>query len=232
MASVNPIRYRGYYYDTETGFYYLQSRYYDPQTGRFINSDDPSFLGADGDLQSYNLYIYCLDNPVNRLDENGHFSWAAFAIGSIVGGFIGGASAAIKGGNAKDVLIAAVVWAVSGGISTVHAIGTVAAGVINRAYTYYSEKTGTKKQRFVKGAVSCILTIAGSSVGSGLTESLGKKATLDFAIGHIVTDMNIGSATSIISEAGQSMISEPVASSVINYARMMGKTLYKLEGIA
>lgn len=44
----NPIRYRGYYYDTETGLYYLQSRYYDPHTGRFINADDIAFLGATG----------------------------------------------------------------------------------------------------------------------------------------------------------------------------------------
>ena len=56
----NPIRYRGYYYDTETGLY-LQSRYYDPVVGRFLNAD--GLLGANGDLMSYNLFAYCSNNP-------------------------------------------------------------------------------------------------------------------------------------------------------------------------
>ena len=65
----NPIRYRGYYYDTETGLYYLQNRYYDPVVGRFINAD--SLLGANGDLMPYNLYAYCSNNPVNMSDPTG-----------------------------------------------------------------------------------------------------------------------------------------------------------------
>ena len=67
----NPIRYRGYYYDVETGLYYLQSRYYDPQTGRFINADDTDYLGADGSFASYNLFAYCNNNPVNNSDPSG-----------------------------------------------------------------------------------------------------------------------------------------------------------------
>ena len=75
MAERNPIRYRGYYYDTETGFYYLQSRYYDPQTGRFINADGLITTGQG--LMSYNMFAYCLDNPVNRVDPNGTIpAWA------------------------------------------------------------------------------------------------------------------------------------------------------------
>ena len=57
-ATYNPFRYRGYYYDTETGFYYLNSRYYDPAIGRFINPDDVSLLGANGDFASLNLYAH------------------------------------------------------------------------------------------------------------------------------------------------------------------------------
>ena len=52
LADINPIRYRGYYYDTETGLYYLQSRYYDPETGRFINADD--VIGQIGNAHSIN----------------------------------------------------------------------------------------------------------------------------------------------------------------------------------
>ena len=73
LAELNPFRYRGYYYDTETGLYYLNSRYYDPRTGRFINADAVDYLGEDAEF-SCNLYAYCANNPVNRIDEEG--TWA------------------------------------------------------------------------------------------------------------------------------------------------------------
>ena len=65
----NPIRYRGYYYDTETGLYYLQSRYYDPVVGRFINADNQ--LSASSDVTGMNLFVYCGNNPINRYDPTG-----------------------------------------------------------------------------------------------------------------------------------------------------------------
>ncbi len=68
--SRNPLRYRGYIYDTETGFYYLRSIYYDPQVGRFINAD--SQLNTDS-LLGYNLFAYCENNPVNMSDNTGSF---------------------------------------------------------------------------------------------------------------------------------------------------------------
>ena len=73
MADMNPIRYRGYYYDAETGLYYVSSRYYDPEICRWINADDASYLGANGDFISYNLFSYCGNNPVNCSDPSGHF---------------------------------------------------------------------------------------------------------------------------------------------------------------
>lgn len=72
IANLNPIRYRGYYYDTETGFYYLQSRYYDPVLCRFVNAD--SQLDSDSFL-GYNLFAYCANNPVNNSDPDGHGFW-------------------------------------------------------------------------------------------------------------------------------------------------------------
>ena len=74
IASVNPFRYRGYYCDIETGYYYLQTRYYDPTTGRFLNSDDIKYLGTTDCSIGFNLFSYCDNNPVNRSDVNGH-SW-------------------------------------------------------------------------------------------------------------------------------------------------------------
>ena len=69
----NPIRYRGYYQDFETGFYYLQSRYYDPAVRRFINADNVLYTGND--FIGLNLYSYCGNNPVDRIDDEGHGSW-------------------------------------------------------------------------------------------------------------------------------------------------------------
>ena len=76
IGNVNPIRYRGYYYDSETGFYYLQSRYYDPETGRFINADDPEIMSFSIDiLLAKGLFTYCENNPVVNGDADGYGSW-------------------------------------------------------------------------------------------------------------------------------------------------------------
>lgn len=75
VGVLNPYRYRGYRYDTETGFYYLQSRYYNPQWGRFLNADELFVLRffQDSFLQ-YNLFSYCRNNPVNFFDPSGYLS--------------------------------------------------------------------------------------------------------------------------------------------------------------
>ena len=93
IANVNPFRYRGYYYDKESGLYYLQSRYYDPVVGRFINADDSDVLFEDQDnLVEHNLFTYCLNNPVNMIDEDGRFAITLSVIA--VGALITAASAA------------------------------------------------------------------------------------------------------------------------------------------
>ena len=91
IASVNPFRYRGYYFDAEIGMYYLQSRYYDPAVGRFVNADVPVNLGMGGTIQSFNLFAYVENNPISMADEIGYaaINVICAAIGAVVGWFFG-----------------------------------------------------------------------------------------------------------------------------------------------
>ncbi len=70
IGNKNPFRYRGYYYDVETGFYYLQTRYYDPEVGRFISQDSVEYADPES-INGLNLYAYCGNNPVKNIDPNG-----------------------------------------------------------------------------------------------------------------------------------------------------------------
>ena len=86
MAEINPLRYRGYYYDAETSLYYLQSRYYDPEVCRFINTDSFATTDIDGVL-SANMFAYCENNPVINEDPTGAIALTTLIlIGSAVFG--------------------------------------------------------------------------------------------------------------------------------------------------
>ncbi len=77
LARLNPFRYRSYIYDEETNLYYLNSRYYDPETSRFINADDIDYLDQYS-FNGLNLFVYCLNNPIMLTDENG-YGWLSDA---------------------------------------------------------------------------------------------------------------------------------------------------------
>ena len=85
IGNINPFRYRGYYYDTETGFYYLQTRYYDPSICRFINADNyelvSTLASTPGQL---NLYAYCNNNPIMFTDETGENAWPIVVLFAVV----------------------------------------------------------------------------------------------------------------------------------------------------
>ena len=89
LGADNPFRYRGYYYDTETGLYYLTTRYYDPETGRFINADGIGYgLTQYELLNGLNLYSYCINNPVKNYDPAGNLFLlllGAVAVGALIG---------------------------------------------------------------------------------------------------------------------------------------------------
>ena len=77
IATINPFRYRSYYFDKEIEMYYLQSRYYDPVLGKYINCDAPEILGLcvlTGGVSALNIFLYCANNPVNDKDLVGCLS--------------------------------------------------------------------------------------------------------------------------------------------------------------
>ena len=80
IAADNPFRYRGYYYDNETGYYYLQSRYYNPVTCRFINADSV-MSGVASNLIGFNLFAYCFNDPINMNDQDGN--WPKWLTGTL-----------------------------------------------------------------------------------------------------------------------------------------------------
>jgi len=89
----NPYRYRGYRYDSETGLYYLQSRYYNPEWGRFLNADGLTSTGQG--FIGNNMFVYCLNNPASNKDNNGYLSHYVMADG---------------GGRSKNTVVEKVVY--------------------------------------------------------------------------------------------------------------------------
>ncbi len=99
LGVLNPFRYRSYNYDEESGLYYLNSRYYDPEVGRFLNADG-SLAGVGGDVQGYNLFAYCFDNPVNMSDSTGNWPRWMENVGKE---FVKGVSTIQPGGYVPEV---------------------------------------------------------------------------------------------------------------------------------
>ena len=137
LADINPLRYRGYYYDSETGFYYLQSRYYDPEIGRFINADSYASTDATG-LLSTNMFAYCENDPVNKSDSNGEFLHLAIAAGvgaavSLASQFTSDLISSVKNGSFElsswETYFGAFVGGAAGGVVTMCA-GTAVGGAV------------------------------------------------------------------------------------------------------
>ena len=135
LGNLNPFRYRGYYYDVATGLYYLNTRYYDPETGRFISPDGIEYLDPDT-INGLNLYAYCGNDPVNRIDPNGNFWFATLFVSMLIGGFITGTTKAvvegIQDGTWRDIMGAFVGGFITGAFLSGSAVfgGMLAVGTI------------------------------------------------------------------------------------------------------
>lgn len=170
MAEINPIRYRGYYYDAETGFYYCKSRYYDPEICRFISPDSSYSTGQD--FAGNNAFVYCGNNPVSRSDDEGEF-WH-IAVGAIVGAVVNVATSYTLNklmGNEYSWANAAqdaITGALSGGLaaSGVGIVGQrIANGIISAASTAYSSYK--EDGRFTTGDAAKTVVSFGIGAWSG-----------------------------------------------------------------
>jgi len=172
LGDLNPLRYRGYVYDHETELYYLQSRYYNPEWGRFLNADAIDYLGVDGSPVSYNLFVYCKNNPVNHADTHGTF--INTITGAIVGAIIGAISAAMNSDNIwAGVGIGAATGAIAGAAADI-AIATGGLGAI---------------------AIAAIGGAAASGINYAATETINGRA---IDLGTLALEMTIGAAANML----------------------------------
>ncbi len=173
IGNINPLRYRGYYYDTDTGLYYLQSRYYDPAIGRFINADTYTTTDADG-LLSTNMFAYCENNPVNRSDPNGEM-FGALIGGALLGGVINTVVTCLFAGGdvSAGTLAGAFISGAIGGTLTFSYAGRAAAIVVNAtagAVGYITTQVIDGKEVTFGGAAKAALSgaVTGAISGGGI----------------------------------------------------------------
>ena len=185
IANFNPFRYRSYYFDTETNLYFLKTRYYDPEVGRFTTIDDISYLDPES-VNGLNLYAYCLNNPVMMIDNSGCApAWWQWLVSGLTLA-AGIALCFVPGGQAFGVgLIVAGATSMASNILS-------AAGVDGKTATIV-----TNVLSIVGGIALCFTpfaSIGASMIGSGvlgiaggyISESLGGSFELGSAIGNIV----------------------------------------------
>ena len=190
LGKDNPYRFKGYYYDEETGMYYLKSRYYQPEICRFISAD--VYIATELNMNGSNIYSYCKNNPVMLMDSDGSFAILAIAgaffakkgtemlVGAVVNVVTTGLAASIVGEKytLKDAAMAALTGAVgaSGGL-----LAPLAAGLISGFVTFISsnEQGEDKTVSFTNAVMAGAFTVGSTgSLSTFLTgSSLIKTAT-------------------------------------------------------
>ncbi len=124
VATLNPIRYRGYYYDSDLGLYYLQSRYYDANIGRFISADE--YVSTGIGIAGYNMFAYCNNCPIITKDENGNL--LCTVMGAAIGALTSVVFKSMETDDPEELKAAAIGGAVSGAFSGFAADLTICTG--------------------------------------------------------------------------------------------------------
>ena len=193
IAKENPFRYRGYYYDSETGFYYLQSRYYDPEICRFINADNLELLSTlSGTPGQLNLYAYCNNNPVMYSDPSGEIViTSSVLIGLAITAGIG---AAVGAGSylAVQTISYALTgeWTWSWGMF----LGSIIGGALNGALGFIFPKVSPSFIAAICGAAS---TASGMSLENTFGEA--NNSGMEILLASVVSAMS-SMASTVISD--------------------------------
>ena len=163
----NPIRYRSYYYDTETGLYYVGARYYDAETGRFISPDDVSYLDPES-INGLNRYAYCFNNPVMYSDGSGHVPEWIVGIGRIItgiGAVVAGTLVIVSGVALVPMLITGGITIAAGTLTTINGVADIQQsitgnnfirdGIFGGNQTAYNWYAGITEGVAVVGSIVC-----------------------------------------------------------------------------
>ena len=158
LANLNPFRYRSYYYDVETSLYFLKTRYYDPETGRFITIDDILYLDPES-INGLNLYAYCGNNPIMYYDPTGHLAF--FIITAIIGAVIGlGLTAYSDYADDGKIFNGSIsLWSYLGNTLVCGAIGAFAGAFVSAATTANIFSTATSVLRGAQTLYSFYKTV-------------------------------------------------------------------------
>jgi len=196
--TANPLRYRGYIYDTETGFYYLQSRYYDPEICRFINAD--GYISTGTGVLGYNMYAYCDNNPVKLLDPTGEFP--VIIIAAVLSASINVITTfvAAKVTGQEYTWVDALVYAAAGATNVIPYVGIYVNAAISGIYSgFVSYNNGaTVEESVFVGVVSGVMaavTIGNlANLGTETVESILVTGFADLIFG--VGNNSIAAASS------------------------------------
>lgn len=242
IVKVNPFLYRGYYYDAESGLYYLNSRYYDAQTGRFLNAD--SQINPSIGLVGTNLFAYSLNNPVNMADSLGHFPFLIVTaiVGAVIGAVVGGVIAANHG---KNVWAGIAIGAAAGGLIGLGA-GAAAGALLAGSATVSTAAVMTGGSALIATVSGGGLIAGGKMIADNVSQAVSKTPQVFWSGGNLAKDsarkvaQNIGGKTLEMTKLGQHLekIEAPIemwkaaSTNFANVANNASSSIYSIQNTA
>ena len=188
INTLNPFRYRGYYYDYDMGLYYLQSRYYNPVWGRFLNAD--GYVNANGDLIGFNMYAYCGNNPVMGYDPSGYVSWWGVLAGALIA--TAGIAIAVASYGIGSSVGAALVY--QGGV-IMAATGIFTMGCAIEETVMVMDVSGTDESGNKQG-LSLVVDFENETLDlyghHGKTEGISRGSSASYAVGLVFNYDEVG----------------------------------------
>ena len=214
LANINPFRYRSYYYDTETELYFLKTRYYDPEIGRFMTIDGIEYLDPET-INGLNLYAYCGNNPVMRVDENGN-AWWHWLLGAVVVVFVAALTVVIAGAAAV---------ALGATATTVNAVmvGATVGGLVAGATNLVMQGVTTNWQTVDYGALALSTFVGGAS--GAISAGFGKLSTGVVSGTRLLAHKGFQTAVNVMLSSGGYIFSSGISGEEVTLDGLIFATL-------